>query len=93
MKVMKWDDRDKGDDGGDGGDEDDGDDGDDRDDGDNGGSVECVLAKDVEVNKLGVWLLGRLLNVSLIMCKGIEACLTLILLFVESECGKVGGGS
>jgi hypothetical protein len=46
-----------------------------------GRSVECVLAKDVDVNGLGV---GRLLNVSLMMCKGIEACLPLILLFVES---------
>jgi hypothetical protein len=44
-----------------------------------------VPAKDVEVNELGVWLLGRLLNVSLIMYKGIEVCLPLILLLVESE--------
>jgi hypothetical protein len=35
----------------------------------------CVLAKDIEVNELGVWLPGRLLNVSLMMCKGIEAYL------------------
>jgi hypothetical protein len=42
-----------------------------------------VPAKGLEVNKLGVWLSGRLLNVSLMMCKGIEACLPLILLFVE----------
>jgi hypothetical protein len=47
-------------------------------------SVECVPAKDVKVNELGVWLPGRLLNVSLVMCKRIEACLPLILLFVES---------
>jgi hypothetical protein len=45
------------------------------DDGDNGGSVECMPAKDVKVNELGVWLPGRLLKVSLMMCKGIEACL------------------
>jgi hypothetical protein len=56
------------------------DDGDDRDD---EGSVECVPAKDIEVNELGVWLPGRLLNVSLTMCKRIEACLPLII-FVES---------
>jgi hypothetical protein len=42
-----------------------------------------VPAKDVEVNELGVWLPGRLLNVSLIICKGIEACLPLILLFIK----------
>jgi hypothetical protein len=42
-----------------------------------------VPAKDVKVNKLGVWLPGRLLNVSLVMCKEIKACLPLILLFVE----------
>jgi hypothetical protein len=47
------------------------DDGDDEDDGDNGGRVECVPAKDVKVNELGIWLPGRLLNVSLVMCKGI----------------------
>jgi hypothetical protein len=35
-----------------------------------GRSVECVPARDVEVNELGVWLPGRLLNVSLMMCKG-----------------------
>jgi hypothetical protein len=60
------------------------DDEDDGDDGDDGGSVECVPAKDVEVNELGIWLPGRLSNVSLMMCKGIEACLPLILLFIES---------
>jgi hypothetical protein len=43
-----------------------------------------VPAKDIEVNELGVWLPGRLLNVSLMMCKRIEACLPLILLFGES---------
>jgi hypothetical protein len=37
--------------------------------------VLCVLAKDVKVNKLGVWLPGRLLNVSLMMCKEIKAYL------------------
>jgi hypothetical protein len=35
------------------------------DDGDDGGSVECAPAKDVEVNELGVWLPGRLLNAGL----------------------------
>jgi hypothetical protein len=44
------------------------------DDEDDRGSVECMPAKDVKVNKLGVWLPGRILNVSLVMCKGIEAC-------------------
>ena len=63
MKLMKWDDKDDRDD------EDDGDDGDDR------GSVECVPAKGIEVNELGVWLPSRLLNVSLIMCKEIKAYL------------------
>jgi hypothetical protein len=57
-------------------------DGDDGDNKDNVGSVECVPAKDIEVNELGVWLPGRLLNVSLTMCKGIKACLPLILQFV-----------
>jgi hypothetical protein len=32
-------------------------------------------AKGIEVNELGVWLPGRLLNVSLMMRKGIEAYL------------------
>jgi hypothetical protein len=41
MKLIEWDDRDN---------RDDGDDRDDR------GSVECVPAKDVKVNELGVWL-------------------------------------
>jgi hypothetical protein len=52
------------------------------DDGDDRGSVECMPDKDVEVNELGVWFPGRLLNVSLMTCKGIETCLPLILLFV-----------
>jgi hypothetical protein len=69
---MKWDDKDN---------RDDEDGGDDR---DNRGSVKCVPAKGIEVNELGVWLSGRLLNVSLMMCKGIKAYLPLILLFVES---------
>jgi hypothetical protein len=42
-----------------------------------------VPAKDIEVNELGVRLPCRLLNVSLTMCKRIEACLPLILLFVK----------
>jgi hypothetical protein len=60
------------------------DDRDNEDNGDNKGSVECVPAKDIEVNELGVWLPGRLLNISLTICKRIEACLPLILLFGES---------
>jgi hypothetical protein len=47
-----------------------------------------VPAKDVEVDELGVWLPGRLLNVTLVTCKGIEACLPLILLFIESVRGS-----
>jgi hypothetical protein len=47
-------------------------------------------AKDVEVNELGVWLPGRLLNVSSMMCKRIEACLPLIQL---RQCDKAEGGS
>jgi hypothetical protein len=48
MMFIEWDNKD------------DENDGDNKDDRDNKGSVECVPAKDIEVNKLSVWLPSRL---------------------------------